>query len=935
MATELNTFKKADDSAASAATSLNALSKALLKLDAVASNTKIVKVSAQLSSIADSCKELSKAKIENLSTSITSLYVSLNLLSNLNQTSLSTLKNIIDIISGVKLNDSTSYETLDSISKYTFSLSSLLEVLPEFSKIDSKSLGKLGTLSTAIRQLLNSFSEEDISKGAEVGSVIANISALIRSIARLPKAIESVNKIDSTKMAEFINRVKQLCNELAPLQKEFIPLLNSLNALPKSLNSSVRSLNRFSSSSSLFGRVIQRIFSGAGIIYMFRRFTGVLKQCFTLSNNYIETLNLFSVSLGKNAEAAYDVVEAWQDLLGVDMESALKMWSSMNSLLMGFGDGSSTWQGASYKMSQNLTQLSYDMASLYNMDFETAFEKLQSGISGMSRPLRELGIDVSQVAIKETALKYGIDKTVESMTQAEKAQLRYLLIMEKTSESILGVQGDLSKTLTTPGNAIRILKEQVIQLGRAFGDLITPVLSEMLPIIREFVTLLTVAVNKGAEALRNILGYTKEELKDFSATAEESGESGGALFDDTTDSINEASEALYGLVSGIDKFTVLSKAKDSSGLGEIFDFLADNTAFDGYIARFLGFRDLEDGTTALEQYYKYLEKTKSETVSLEDAKKRLEEAIDGVSSKLKDTFIILTSLVASIAAIKVVNKISMVRANIIKTNSELTVTQTLLKSIKNTINSLAFVALIVSLTTLITKWDELNNIQKFLLISLAAVSSAILVLNTNLSIVKPTLINLFESIKKVFSSLQLSASVITLVIGAFATFSYFNDELSKTTKIMILLSSALFAAAAGLVAFKLAKDAVFGSKIKAAANAAAITGSIAIVTGTLLANKNKFADGGYISPGATFIAGEAGPEWVGRQGSTSTIINDAQMSDIMYDAVRDGVYDAMKASNSSNTNTLEIVFDTDGFIKANTGKIMREAQRQRWEVQRR
>jgi hypothetical protein len=128
-------------------------------------------------------------------------------------------------------------------------------------------------------------------------------------------------------------------------------------------------------------------------------------------------------------------------------------------------------------MSKNLTQLGYDISSFFNISYEDAMQKLQSGVSGELEPLRRLGYDLSQARLQAVALSLGIDRSVNSMTQAEKAQLRYYAIMTQVTTA----QGDMARTLEAPANQLRILKAQATQAARALGNVFIPALNAILP----------------------------------------------------------------------------------------------------------------------------------------------------------------------------------------------------------------------------------------------------------------------------------------------------------------------------------------------------------------------------------------------------------------------------------------------------------------------
>jgi len=134
----------------------------------------------------------------------------------------------------------------------------------------------------------------------------------------------------------------------------------------------------------------------------------------------------------------------------------------------------------SLKLSETLTQLSYDMASFYNLSPDEAFNKLKSGISGEAEPLKALGILVNENTVKSYAYANGIAKQGEALTEAQKVQARFGVIMESTKNA----QGDLARTLDSPTNKLRIMQEQATQLGIQFGQILIPVLEKIISVIK-------------------------------------------------------------------------------------------------------------------------------------------------------------------------------------------------------------------------------------------------------------------------------------------------------------------------------------------------------------------------------------------------------------------------------------------------------------------
>ena len=149
--------------------------------------------------------------------------------------------------------------------------------------------------------------------------------------------------------------------------------------------------------------------------------TKYASSAFKESNDYVEAVNLFNVTMGKGTEAAQKYANELQNLMGIDSKEWMSYQGSFNQLLNGFGIDDEK----SNQMSQQLTQIAYDLSSLWNTDVETAFQKVQSGMSGQIKGLKVWGINLSVAQLKETALAHGIELSTSKMTEAQKATLRY------------------------------------------------------------------------------------------------------------------------------------------------------------------------------------------------------------------------------------------------------------------------------------------------------------------------------------------------------------------------------------------------------------------------------------------------------------------------------------------------------------------------------
>lgn len=190
----------------------------------------------------------------------------------------------------------------------------------------------------------------------------------------------------------------------------------------------------------------------------------------------VESENLFEVSMGSMAQEARNWSEETSKALGLNAYSVRNSMATYNAMLTSMGLTSEE----SLNMSEGLTQLSYDMASFYNLSPEEAFNKLKSGISGEAEPLKALGILVNDTTIKNYAYTNGIAEQGAQLTEAQKVQARYGAILEATKNA----QGDLARTMDSPTNKIRIMKEQAAQIGMQFGQILIPILEKLMAVIK-------------------------------------------------------------------------------------------------------------------------------------------------------------------------------------------------------------------------------------------------------------------------------------------------------------------------------------------------------------------------------------------------------------------------------------------------------------------
>ena len=190
----------------------------------------------------------------------------------------------------------------------------------------------------------------------------------------------------------------------------------------------------------------------------------------------VESENLFEVSMGGMAKAARDWSVEVSQALGMNQYEIRKNVATFNVMLESMGLGTD----AAFDMAKGLTQLSYDMASFYNLKPDEAFQKLQSGISGEIEPLKRLGIIVNETAIKTWALTHGVIGQGEELTESQKILARYNVIIEATSKA----QGDMARTLDSPSNKLRSLKSQAQEMAIELGQRMIPVFDKVMNVVK-------------------------------------------------------------------------------------------------------------------------------------------------------------------------------------------------------------------------------------------------------------------------------------------------------------------------------------------------------------------------------------------------------------------------------------------------------------------
>lgn len=498
--------------------------------------------------------------IDKLATAISNLRTKGNVTKVVNSldklaSSIATLKQASAGMSG--LDKITSFLNGLSNVNTTASAKSINTVVNAIKKIPSAVSGLNGvdfySMSGSITQLTNALAPLSILDAS-------NLKALGSAFNAIGKVPDLTDKLKATDLDSFASSCQKISVALTPLASQLDKVGNAFAKLPPQLSKVVTQANRVTAANekqrksylSLSNQMNGFMRNMAKLVSL-KAIAEYLGNAVAKFNDFYEATDLFHNAMGNLSGEADTLISKMQGLLGVDPTKAMTYMATIQSLGTSFGLTSDK----AYILSKNLTQLSYDEGSYWNKDVAETFTAMSSAISGEIEPIRRLGVDLSQARLQQELLALGFNKQVSSLSQADKAVLRYIAIMKQTAN----VQGNLAQTIQSPANQIKILKAQLDMLAKSVGSLLYPAMKSILPpliaavqLIREFV-----------QWVAKLMGV-KVVFTDFTKSADSVGGIGDAM-DNTTDSTKKAAKALKDYTMGFDELNIIDPTQGSSGSG--------------------------------------------------------------------------------------------------------------------------------------------------------------------------------------------------------------------------------------------------------------------------------------------------------------------------------------------------------------------------------
>lgn len=471
-------------------------------------------------------------------------------------------------------------------------ISTLTNSINRMGKIDTSGLSRI---SSALKTFSADMAGTKVDGVGDIASIASSISRLGgvasgRAITNIPLLAKNLKQLFTTlsTVPNVSENIIRMTNALAGLASTGAASGRAANSLGRNLNTYTASAKKATKSTfslaAAFGRFYATYFLVIrGIKSLWKSIEG--------TTDYIEAFNYYTVAFnkvgkewGKDFEKfGYDNAEDYaqsfgnrvNELLGkmsglkVDVDGGLISESGMKNLglnlqeitqyasqLASITNSLGQTGEVTTAISKSMTMLAGDISSLFNVDYSTVATNLQSGLIGQSRALYKYGIDITNATLQTYAYRYGIEKAVSEMSQAEKQQLRLLAILDQSKVS----WGDLANTINSPSNMIRQFTNNVKEAGMVLGQLFIPVLQKVLPVINGVV----IAIKRLLVSVANLLGIKI----DFSSFGQ--GVSGyNEELEDTADALDKVGTSAKNAKSGVrefDKLKVISTPK-SSGSG--------------------------------------------------------------------------------------------------------------------------------------------------------------------------------------------------------------------------------------------------------------------------------------------------------------------------------------------------------------------------------
>lgn len=484
----------------------------------------------------------------------------------------------------------------------------LAKNITKIGSVDSVALTNTATSLQAVTKAVASISAipQNATQVTEFAKSLGKLGSksIENAVVNIPKLGNALNGLMTTlsRAPTVSQNVIQMTNALANLASQGSKVGTSSNSLQKSLYGVSTSTRTATRSSWNLASAIGKFYA---TYFMVIRGSKKLIEAIKSTTDYIEAFNYQAVAFGKIGSEwdkdyekyGYDNATAYAESfqsrvndtlgklsglkvnvqgglleesgaknLGLNIQEITQYASQLASVTNSLGQTGE----ATTAITKSMTMLAGDISSLFNVDYSTVAQNLQSGLIGQSRALYKYGIDITNATLATYAYNLGISKSVSEMTQMEKQQLRVLAILDQSKVS----WGDLANTINSPSNMLRQFSNNMKEVGMVAGQLFIPILSKVMPIVNG----VTIAIKRLLVNLASLMGV-KIDFESF-------GQSG---YKDTSDGLEDISDGYQDVADSAKKATLslmgfdeinklqddTSSSKSSSGGGSSIDLTDD------------------------------------------------------------------------------------------------------------------------------------------------------------------------------------------------------------------------------------------------------------------------------------------------------------------------------------------------------------------------
>ena len=412
----------------------------------------------------------------------------------------------------------------------------------------------------ALDSKLTSISTQAYQIGNKTMNSFKRASTISAAESQLDKLRQTLGELDITKVApDQLNMLNQMGSELENIRAQLNRAKSETRVSQATIDKARKSLHTMNlklkqsnvtvqEHISLWKQMRTAVSKFATIVATVKVVIGYFEKFYDETSDYVEVMNLFNTATGKSNAELREFADTLAEAYMTDDKPIVNAIATFRQY--GNTIGFATKQADI--LSKGLTQMTYDLASMYNTDYDTMMRIVKSGLAGQTKSLMQYGISVHRATLEQAALNLGLNKSWSQFSETEKVALRYITILEQASLA----QGDLARTLESPANQMKILRAQMTVLVRNVGKWVVMLSKYVLPLLNAAVTSLNTLLGTLAEAA----GFEIENYAEGLLSSNQ-------LLEDGTEAAEDYADALKNTLAPLDEINQQSNASSNSQAG--------------------------------------------------------------------------------------------------------------------------------------------------------------------------------------------------------------------------------------------------------------------------------------------------------------------------------------------------------------------------------